>query len=150
LQIKRSLIRRQQNSLQSTSPKKLPPKIISLDVAPRIPLSPNPIDHGRRLARIEQIKQLYTPREFKRLHDQQMQLVLPESPLKTVRGQLNLGILLWIYASLLVFLDNVNGVIMVGFFNAVFRVFVYEENACGRSLGFLEELARLDALWITT
>ena len=102
LQIKRSLVRRPQHSLESTSQMKFPPKIVALDAVPRIPLNTNPIDHTRRLARIEQIKQLYTPREFKRLRDQQLQLVKPESPLKTTQGRIRLSLLLWIYFSILV------------------------------------------------
>lgn len=103
LHLKRSLIHRPRNSLESTtSHKKFPPKIVALDSVPRIPLTTNPTDHARRLARIEQIKQLYTPREFKRLRDQQLQLVLPESPLKTVQGRIRLSILFWIYFSILV------------------------------------------------
>ena len=105
LSSKRSLIRRLGNNLESISQKKLPPKIVALDSVPRIPLSANPDDHRRRLARIEQIKQLYTPREFKRLRDQQMQLVLPESPLKTTSGTIRLGALFWIYFSILVCLS---------------------------------------------
>jgi hypothetical protein len=102
LQSKRSLIRRPRNTLESAFQKKLPPRIVALDAVPRIPLSANPNDHLRRLARIEQIKQLYSPREFKRLRDQQMQLVLPESPLKTASGRIRLGVLFWIYFSILV------------------------------------------------
>jgi hypothetical protein len=102
LQSKRSLVRRPRNPLESASQKRLPPKIVALDAVPRIPLSANRNDHLRRLARIEQIKQLYTPREFKRLRDLQMQLVLPESPLKTTRGRIRLGALFWIYFSIMV------------------------------------------------
>ena len=102
LHLSRSLIRRENvpSSLESKSTKKLPPKIVALDSVPRIPLSPNPADHARRLAQIEQIKQLYSPREFKRLRDEQMKLVLPESPLKTTAGRIRLSILVWIYVSL--------------------------------------------------
>jgi len=82
--------------------KKQLPKIVPLDEAPRIPLSTYPSEHTRRLVRIEQIKKLYTPREFKRLRDHQMQLALPESPLKTVEGRFRLGLLFWIYASIVV------------------------------------------------
>src|SRR5579862_3863523 len=88
LQIKRSLVRRPHHNLESTSQMKFPSKIVALDAVPRIPLSTNPTDHARRLARIEQIKQLYTPREFKRLRDQQLQLVKPDSPLKTTQGRI--------------------------------------------------------------
>src|SRR5438477_10192876 len=95
LRIKRSLIRQPRRSLESASRKKLPPKIVALDAAPRIPLSTNPTDQARQLARIEQIKQLYSPREFKRLRDEQLQLVLPESPLKTTQGRIRLSILFW-------------------------------------------------------
>src|ERR1700724_2323165 len=99
---KRSLIRRPRNPLESTAQRKTLPRIVALDAVPRIPLTPNPTDHARRLARIEQIKQLYSPREFKRLRDQQMQLVLPESPLKTTKGRIRLGFLFWIYLSIAV------------------------------------------------
>lgn len=102
LQIKRSLVRRPHHNVESTSQKKFPPKIVALDAVPRIPLSTNPTDHARRLARIEQIKQLYTPREFKRLRDQQLQLLKPESPLKTTQGRIRLSLLLWVYFSILV------------------------------------------------
>ena len=97
----RALIRKGPSELQVTGQKK-PPKIVAMDAVPRIPLSPNLEDHERRLARIEQIKQLYSPKEFKRLRDQQMQLVLPESPLKTTQGRIRLGLLFWIYLSILV------------------------------------------------
>jgi len=76
--------------------------MVALDALPRIPLNTNPADHARRLARIEQIKQLYTPREFKGLRDQQLQLVKPESPLKTTQGRIRLSLLFWIYFSILV------------------------------------------------
>jgi len=102
LQIKRSLIRRPHYNLESASQKKYPPKIVALDAVPRIPLGTNLTDHARRLARIEQIKQLYTPREFKRLRDQQLQLIKPESPLKTTQGRIRLTLLFWIYFSILV------------------------------------------------
>ena len=102
LQIRRSLIRRPHHNLESTTKKKFPPKMVALDALPRIPLSTNPADHARRLARIEQIKQLYTPREFKGLRDQQLQLVKPESPLKTTQGRIRLSLLFWIYFSILV------------------------------------------------
>jgi hypothetical protein len=103
LQGKRSLIRRPRHNIEFTAQKKLPPKIVALDTVPRIPLTANPNDQARRLARIEQIKQLYTPREFKRLRDQQMQLALPDSPLKSTKGRFRLGILFWIYFSMMVF-----------------------------------------------
>jgi hypothetical protein len=105
LKVNRSLIRRPSNSIDITE-KKLPPKIVAMDVAPRIPLSPDVRDHARRLARIEQIKKLYSPKEFKRLRDQQMQLVLPESPLKTTSGRIRLGVLFWIYFSIMVCLTR--------------------------------------------
>ena len=98
----RSLIRRPRNPLDPAAQSKRPPKIVALDSVPRLPLPTNPTDYARYLARIEQIKQLYSPKEFKRLRDQQMQLVLPESPLKTMQGRVRLGVLVWIYASILV------------------------------------------------
>ena len=102
----RSLIRRPRNPLESHAQSKRPPKIVALDSVPRLPLPTNPTDYARRQARIEQIKQLYTPKEFKRLRDQQMELVLPESPLKTVQGRVRVSLLVWIYASILVFQRN--------------------------------------------
>src|SRR5271156_868890 len=98
----RSIISRPTNELQSTSGKKGPPKIVALEAAPKIPLSPNLTDYERRMARLEQIKKLYTPKEFKRLMDEKMELVLPESPLKTVSGKIRLSIVFWIYLSLMV------------------------------------------------
>jgi len=98
--LSRALIRRENVPSSLSSPKKFPPKIVALDSVPRIPLSPNPADHARRRAQIEQIKQLYSPQEFKRLRDEQMKLVLPESPLKTTAGRIRLSILVWIYISL--------------------------------------------------
>src|SRR5579871_4513918 len=50
-----ALVRKLPTDLESTSKKKLPPKIVALDAVPRIPLSPNPLEHERRMARIEQI-----------------------------------------------------------------------------------------------
>lgn len=102
IQVKRSLIRRPRYNLESSEHKKFPPKIVALDSVPRIPLSADPTNQARRLARIEQIKQLYTTKEFKRLRDQQLQLILPESPLKTTQGRMRLGLLFWIYFSILV------------------------------------------------
>lgn len=98
----RSIVRRPSNDLQSTSSRKGPPKILALETAPRIPLSPDLTQYERRLARIEQIKKLYTPKEFKRLMDEKMQLVLPESPLKTVSGRVRISIVFWVYLSLMV------------------------------------------------
>jgi hypothetical protein len=100
--ISRALILREKQSLEAHTPKKIPPKIVALDAVPRIPLSNNISDQARRLAQIQQIKQLYSPKEFRRLRNQQLQLVLPESPLKTVRGRIRLSILFWIYFSLAV------------------------------------------------
>lgn len=105
-QLKRSLIRRPAHNIELTAVKRRPPKIMALEEIPRIPLSTNTTDHARRLARIEQIKQLYSPKEFKRLRDQQLQLVLPESPLKTTRGRIGLGLLVWLYASIVVYLRD--------------------------------------------
>jgi hypothetical protein len=102
LNSKRSLVRRQTNRLEAQFKKKVPPKIVALDSVPRLPLIRTPTDYTRSLARIEQIKQLYSPREFKRLRDEQMQLVLPESPLKTAKGRFRLGLVFWIYFSMMV------------------------------------------------
>lgn len=137
LQLKRSLVRRPRSSLESTPQKQRPPKIVALDAASRIPISRNPIDQTRRLARIEQIKQLYSPREFKRLRDQQLQLALPESPLKTVQGRIKLSFVLWIYFSILVWPPHKHKTYpsrteeanrgVIGFMFAVSGVFVHEE-----------------------
>jgi hypothetical protein len=105
--ISRALILREQQSLEAHTPKKVPPKIVALDAVPRIPLSANISDQARRLAQVEQIKQLYSPKEFRRMRNQQLQLVLPESPLKTVRGRIRLSILFWIYFSLAVWILRV-------------------------------------------
>ena len=105
----RSLIRRPHNPVEFTPQSKRPPKIVALDAVARPPLPRTSTDFARRQARIEQIKQLYTPREFKRLRDQQMQLVLPENPLKTTKGRIRVSVLMWLYVSILVWSQTING-----------------------------------------
>jgi hypothetical protein len=82
--------------------KKVPPKVVALESVPAIPISRNIADLARRESRLLQIQQLYTPREFKHLRDEQMKLILPESPLKTTQGRVRLSLLLWVYISVLV------------------------------------------------
>ena len=144
LRVTRSLIHRPSNDVESTGSRKLPPKIVAMDAVPRIPLSPSPSDHTLRIARIEQIKKLYSPREFKRLRDQQLKLVLPESPLKTTSGRIRLGLLFWIYFSMLVYSFG-KFLIILGFEFTIFRIFIHEAAARRNRLGLLEEVEGMDA-----
>jgi len=65
--------------------------------------------------------------------DEKMELVLPESPLKTVSGKIRLSIVFWIYLSLMVSSSLLISIcvvvaeemLIVGVHLAIFGVFVY-------------------------